>query len=162
MNAHDLVGVIGKQQLICNLIGYALFIYSFWNVGKCYLNIEVDDSSIAWGDWKIAVTTLCAVSFLTLSRFADLDPKAHGLTNVLGMFFSFVTFTLPKSRWQPIAFFAIYAISLSGLNWRYFSVFSTIETHLLIGLILLWVAISGSIFVFLLRRKPTNSPSGLN
>lgn len=156
MNAHDLAGVIGKQQFLCNLIGNALFIYSFWTVGKSYLNTEDEDDPIAWGDWKTAVTSLCAVSFLTLSHFAHLDPRVHGLSNILGWLLALASLTLPKSRWQPIAFFAIYAIALSEVKWRQFSAFSSMQTHLLIGFILLGAAISGSIFVFLLRRKASN------
>lgn len=162
MNAHDLVGVIGKPQFLCNLIGDVLFIYSFWIVGKSYLNPELEDDPIVWSDSKTAVTTLCAVSFLTLNRFAHLDPRVHGLSNILGWLLVLLTLTLPKSRWQPIAFFANYTIMLSEVQWKQFSSFSSIETRLLIGLMLLWLAISGSIYLFLLRRKPTKTPSGLN
>ena len=153
MNAHDLVGVIGKQQVLCNLIGEALFIYSFWTVRKSYLNTE--DDPIVWSDWKTAVSTLFAVSFLVLSRFAHLDPRVHGLSNIVGWLLVFVSSTFPKSHWQPIAFFAIYAILLSEVKWRQFSDFGAIETHLLIGFILLWLTVSALTFLFLIRRKPT-------
>jgi hypothetical protein len=162
MNAHSLIGAIGKQQLMYNLVGTALFIYSFWTVGKSYLNAEADDNLIAWSAFKTAVTIVCAISFLTLGRLAHLDPRVHGLSNILGWLLVLVSFTLPSSRWQPIALFAIYAIALSGAKWRQFLAFSDIETHLLIGLIVLWVAVSGSIFLFLVRRKPAMPPQGLN
>jgi len=134
-----------------------MFIFSFCTVGNSYLKAENDDAPIVWRDWKTAVTTLFGVSFLALGRLVHLDPQVRGVTNILGWLLVLLSFSLPKSRWQPITFFTIYAIALSGVKWRQFLAFSTTESHLLIGFILLWLAISGSIYLFLLRRKPTDT-----
>ena len=95
MNVHDLIGVIGKQQVICLLIGDGMFIFSFCTVGNSYLKAENDDAPIVWRDWKTAVTTLFGVSFLALGRLVHLDPQVRGVTNILGWLLVLLSFSLP-------------------------------------------------------------------
>ena len=158
MHCHELFGLIANQRTICQLIGDALFIYAFWIIAVPHLQKEQTDVPSRWNNWKAATFTISGLGFLVVSRFIYLNPRMHSMLGVLGWLQLFVSFTLPKSNWQPAAFFTLYALVLSQVPWKRFSLFSGMEIRTLIALLVLWFAMSGAIYLFLIRRKPATSP----
>jgi hypothetical protein len=157
MHARSLFNVAGMAGRVCHFIGNVLFIFTFWIIFTSFMKADPDDLQADWANPKAAASSIVGLGLLALSRFAPVEMRSRDVFNIAGWLLVFYCCSVAKSRWQEITWIGVYAIALSYVHWRQFLIFREVEIHLLVVLLVLWVAISGSIFLFLVRRKAANS-----
>jgi hypothetical protein len=111
---------------------------------------------------QTATSAILSIGLLGLNRFATVSGRTHAFFIIAAYFLFFYCLSLPKSRWQEVLFLGWYARILCLIHWRTFAIFRHIPAHILIAIIVLWVAISGSIFLFFLRSKTSNTQAALH
>ena len=155
INVHGLFGLLGYERIICSLVGGSIFAYAFWTLAVPQLEKESADTPLGWHNWKTATYVICGLSFLVFERFAHVGARTQSAATILGWFLLFGSLTLPRSKWQPTAFFAIYALFISQTSWKQFLDLRGMQIYMLIAALVLWIAISGAIYLYLIRGKPT-------
>jgi hypothetical protein len=128
-------------------------LYSLWAVLNGYFQKVSTVNEASSANVQTKISAILSIGLLGINRFATVSGRTHALLNIATYILICYCLFMPKSRWQELAFLAWYATILSQVRWRMFAVFRDIPAHILIAIIVLWVAISGSIFLFLTRRK---------
>jgi len=123
---------------------------------------ERTSRSERWNDWKVAASALSAITLLATGHFLSATAKIHALENGIGWLLVLLCQTFPDSRWKEVAFLGAYVIVLISIPWRQFFNFGAVPARFLAVIIAGWIVLSGSIFLFLMRRKSHTSQPELH
>ena len=155
-------GLQGWPRVISSLAGIAIFVYVLRVCFTSWSLPERTSRSERWNGWKVAASALSAITLLATGHFLSATAKIHALENGIGWLLVLLCQTFPDSRWKEVAFLGAYVIVLISIPWRQFFNFGAVPARFLAVIIAGWIVLSGSIFLFLMRRKSHTSQPELH
>jgi len=120
------------------------------------------DGLSAWIDLKVAAIAVGAILLLAAGHFVPSAPGIHTFENGVGWLLVILCLTFPESRWKEVALMGAYAIVLLSFRWSVFAAFQGVPIQVLAAMLVGWIVLSGTIFLFLIRRKASASPPALH
>jgi hypothetical protein len=162
INVRNFITLSRGLTLIAGPISYVLFFTVIWNLYRIYDETSTVSVDTISDSWKTAALAISGTTLLLVSRFAHLKPSLHGLSDIAGWLLVLASWLLPRSRWQAVAVAGFYLIVLNDIRWKEFAAFRGVPIYIPIALAALWLTVSALTYLFLSRRKPDPSPSGLN
>jgi hypothetical protein len=144
------------------VLGTFLTCFVVWNLYQLHDQLSPEPQGKPSTSWIDALFAVVGTALLLVNGFVHLSPSQHGLLNIAGWLLIIAGWSCPTSRAQSFAVSGVCLIALCDIRWKTFTAFRDVPTSVTITLGALWLAISALTYVFLSRRKPASSATGLN
>ncbi len=161
-STRTLFGFHGWPRTLSSLAGIAVAIYVANISLRGCSQTEPKDGLTGWADLKAAAIAVSAMLFLAAGHFVPAASRIHALENGVGWLLTLLCLTFPESRWREVAFTGAYAVVLLSLRWSVFAAFKGVPIQVLAAMLVGWIVVSGTLFLFLIRRKSSASPPALH